>query len=230
MRPSETGGLKSNLSGSFPSKMCFGIIHAAFQRTVNSEWKREFGFFSLKTTVYLSGASMLSTLSWILRAAHQAVGVEVGLGGEHHVVGGELDAVAPVDAGPQLHGHLGEVVVVDRRLGGERIVPDAVEAVVGVDVPEGVHRELVQAGRLAAGVDRPDVEPAGVLDRPFRVLDDQGFVARHVGRALREARVPPPSARWWRTQVIAKSASVFLPWMRRLASPSFFCELAVAGL
>ena len=62
--PSETGGLKSNCSGSFPSKTCLGIIHAAFQRTVNSEWKREFGFFSLKMTVYLSGASMLSTLSW----------------------------------------------------------------------------------------------------------------------------------------------------------------------
>ncbi len=56
--------MKSNFSGSFPSKTCFGIIHAAFQRTVNSEWKREFGFFSLKTTVYWSGASMLATFSW----------------------------------------------------------------------------------------------------------------------------------------------------------------------
>ena len=44
--------------------MCLGIIQAAFQRTVNSEWNREFGFLSLKMTVYLSGASMLSTFSW----------------------------------------------------------------------------------------------------------------------------------------------------------------------
>ena len=45
--------------------------------------------------------------------------------------------------------------------------------------------ELVQAGRLAAGVDRPDVEPAGVLDGAFGVLGDQRLVARQVvDRAL----------------------------------------------
>ena len=45
--------------------MCFGMIHIAFQRTVKSAWKREFGFLSLKTTVFLSGAETLSTFSWI---------------------------------------------------------------------------------------------------------------------------------------------------------------------
>ncbi len=44
--------------------MCLGMIQAAFQRTVKSAWKREFGFFSLKTTVCGSGASTLATLSW----------------------------------------------------------------------------------------------------------------------------------------------------------------------
>ena len=57
--------LKSNFSGSATfSKMCFGIIHTAFQRTVNSAWKREFGFFSLNTTVFLSGADTEATLIW----------------------------------------------------------------------------------------------------------------------------------------------------------------------
>ena len=50
--PSPTGGLNANFSGSPAfSKMCLGMIHIAFQRTVNSAWKRELGFFSLNTTV-----------------------------------------------------------------------------------------------------------------------------------------------------------------------------------
>ena len=62
--PIVTGGLKAYFAGfGCFSKMCFGMIHMAFQRTVKSAWKREFGFFSLKTTVYLSGAEMLSTLT-----------------------------------------------------------------------------------------------------------------------------------------------------------------------
>ena len=39
-----------------------GIIHIAFQRTVNSAWKRELGFLSLKTTVCGSGAVISATL------------------------------------------------------------------------------------------------------------------------------------------------------------------------
>ena len=46
------------------SNTCFGIIHIAFQRTVNSAWKREFGFFSLNTTVSRSGAETSATLTW----------------------------------------------------------------------------------------------------------------------------------------------------------------------
>ena len=41
------------------------MIHMAFQRTVKSAWKREFGFFSLNTTVEESGAETLATLTWI---------------------------------------------------------------------------------------------------------------------------------------------------------------------
>ena len=41
------------------------MIHMALQRTVKAAWKREFGFFSLKTTVFLSGAVTLSTLAAI---------------------------------------------------------------------------------------------------------------------------------------------------------------------
>jgi hypothetical protein len=79
-----------------------------------------------------------------------------------HVGGGELDAVAPIDAASQLHGHFGEIGIVDGLLGGERILPDAIDAFLGIDVPEGVHPQLVEAGRLAAGVDRSYVEPASV--------------------------------------------------------------------
>ena len=85
------------------------------------------------------------------------------------------------------HRHPGEVAVVDRLVGGERVVPDAVQAAFRIDVPERIGRELVQACRLTARIDRPDVEPAGVLDRPFGVLDDQRLVARQIGdRSLSE--------------------------------------------
>ncbi len=111
------------------------------------------------------------------RAPTQALRVHVGLDGVDHVIGGEFDAVAPVDAAAQLHGHLGEVGVVDWLLGCQRVFPDAIDALVRIDVPERVHAELMQAVGLAAGVDRPDVEPAGVLDGAFGVLGDQRFVA-----------------------------------------------------
>ena len=59
-----TGGSKANFSGSPAfSKTCLGIIHMAFQRTVNRAWKRELGFFSLKTTVLSSGADTSATLT-----------------------------------------------------------------------------------------------------------------------------------------------------------------------
>ena len=157
----------------------------AFQRTVKSAWKRELGFLSLKTTVLRIGRRDVGDVDLHRRAPAQAVGLHVRLDGVDHVVGGELDAVAPEDALAQLHRHLGEVGVVDRLVRGQRIVPHAVDALLRVDVPEGVHRQLVQAGRLAAGIDRPDVEPAGVLDRAFGVLDDQRLLARKIGdRAL----------------------------------------------
>ena len=57
------GGLNLNASGSASfSKMCLGIMKTAPQRTVKKAWKRELGSFRLKTTVYLSGISILSIL------------------------------------------------------------------------------------------------------------------------------------------------------------------------
>ena len=83
-----TGGLKSNFSGSPAfSKTCLGIIHIAFQRTVNSAWKREFGFFSLKTTVLWSGADDVGDVDLDRRAPAQAVGLHVRLDGVDDVVG-----------------------------------------------------------------------------------------------------------------------------------------------
>ncbi len=81
------------------------------------------------------------------------------LDGVDEVVRGELDAVAPVDALTQLHRHLGEIVVVDRRLGSERVLPDAVYAGVGIDVPERVQRQLLETRGRAAVVRHPSVEP-----------------------------------------------------------------------
>ena len=122
-------------------------------------------------------------------AAAEAVGLHVRLGREQDVVGREFDPITPVDAGAQLHRHLGEVVIVDGRLGGERVVPHAVEPVVGVDVPERVHRQLVEAGRLVAVAGRgPDVEPVGIGDGAVRVLEDQVLVARDLLRDSGAAR------------------------------------------
>ncbi len=114
------------------------------------------------------------------RAPAKAVGLLVGLDGVDHVVGAELDAVAPKDARAQLHRELCEVGIVGGFCRGQRVVPHPVDAALGIDVPKSVHRQLVQAGGLAAGIDRPDVEPASVLDGAFGVLDDQRLVAREI--------------------------------------------------
>src|SRR5262249_38522850 len=75
-----------------------------------------------------------------------------------------------------------EVGVVLRLVGGKRILPHPVEATIGVDVPQRIERRLLQAVGLAAGVDRPDVEPAGVFDGAFGIFQDQGLVARQIGK------------------------------------------------
>ena len=114
--------------------------------------------------------------------AHRRV-LDLRLDRIDHVVGRELHAVAPENALAQLHGHLREVGVVDRLVAGQRVVPDTIQTLFRIDVPEGVHRNLVQAGGLAAAADGPDIEPTSILDRAFGVLQDQGFVARQVGKA-----------------------------------------------
>ena len=101
----------------------------------------------------------------------------------------ELDAVAPVDAAPELDGHLREVAVVGRLFGRQRVLPHAIEPAIGIDVPERIECRLLQPVRLAARIDRPNVEPAGVLDGAFGVLEDQRFVARQVGKKPLSRRV-----------------------------------------
>ena len=110
--------------------------------------------------------------------------LDLGHHGRNHVIGGELDAVAPEDALAQLRGHFGEVGIVLRLVGRQRVVPDAVETAFRIDVPERIECGLLQPVGLRARIDRPDVEPAGVLDRPFRVLENQQFFS---GNVLRNA-------------------------------------------
>ena len=89
-----------------------------------------------------------------------------------HVSGGELDTIAPEEAPPQLNPHLREIGVVVRFFGCERVVPRSLQALLRIDVPERIQRCLLQAVRLAAGVDGPNVEPAGILDRTLGILED----------------------------------------------------------
>ena len=101
--------------------------------------------------------------------------------GEDDVVGGELLTVAPVDVVAQVHRHLGEVVVVFGWAGRQRVVSHAVDSGVGVDEPERVHHQLMQAGRPSATAIDPDVEPAGIVDGALGVLKYQRLLARQVG-------------------------------------------------
>ena len=88
--------------------------------------------------------------------------------------------------GAELHRHLGEILVVLRLVRGQRIVPDlAVQTVIRVDVPERVHAQLLQAGGQATAICRPDVEPSGVSDRAFRVLDNQRLISRQTREVFR---------------------------------------------
>ena len=96
------------------------------------------------------------------------------------VIRGELDTVAPEDALAQLHRHLGEIGIVLRLVGGQRVVPDTVETAFGIYVPERIESDLLQPVRLRSGVDGPDVEPSGVLDSPFRVFEDQQFLPGNI--------------------------------------------------
>ena len=122
------------------------MIQAPFQRTEKIEWNRELGAWSVKWTVWSSTASTLAT--WVENCAtpgHPGR-VHLGLDGEDDVVGGELLAVAPVDVVAQVHRHLGEIGVVLRWAGRERVVGHAVDSGIGVDEPQRVHHQLMQAG------------------------------------------------------------------------------------
>jgi hypothetical protein len=105
------------------------------------------------------------------------------------VIGSELDTVAPEDAPAELRRHLGEIGIVLRLVGGQRVVPDTVETAFGINIPKRIEGDLLQSIRLRSGIDGPDVEPPRVLDGPFRVFQYQQFLPGDVLRnALRMTR------------------------------------------
>ncbi len=100
-----------------------------------------------------------------------------------HIVTGEFDAIAPVDALAQLHGHLREIGIIGRRLHRQRILP-GIRTTFGIDEPQRIGRQLLQAveiGRTTAAR-CPDVEPVCILLR--RALNDQRFIARNAGNEI----------------------------------------------
>ena len=110
------------------------------------------------------------------RAPPHAGMVDLGLDRIGQVVGGEFYAVAPVHAFAQFHRHGSEVVIVDWRLGCQRIGP-RVSAAFRIDPPQRVGRQLLLTVDTGTTPGRPQVEPIGVL-RGW-TLDDQCFVARN---------------------------------------------------
>ena len=106
--------------------------------------------------------------------------IHLGFDSEDNVISGELLAIAPVDVVAQVHRHLAEIFVVFGRPGRQRVVGHAVDALVGVDEPQRVHHQLMQSGRQSAtGID-PDVEPAGIIDGPLGILQNQCLLAWQV--------------------------------------------------
>ncbi len=177
VRPEANGIGSKSYSSTFstPEKMCSGMIQAAFQRTEKIEWNLELGLWSVKWTVWSSSASTVST--WVENAPLQVMpGVSIWVcDGEDDVVGGELLAVAPVDVVAQVHRHLGEIGVVLRRAGRQRVLGHAVDSGIGVDEPERVHHQLMQAGRQSATDIDPDVEPAGIARGAPRGSGESAF-------------------------------------------------------
>ena len=113
------------------------------------------------------------------RKPHRRI-LDLDIDGRLDVGRAELDPVAPEDAPAQLYAHFREVGIVDRLVRREGVVPGAIEALLRVDVPQRIQGILLQAIRLAAGIDCPDVEPAGILDRPLWILEDDEFFAGNV--------------------------------------------------
>ena len=89
----------------------------------------------------------------------------------------KLDAIAPVDSLAKLDGHLGEVVIVDRLLGGQGIIPYAVDARIRVDVPQRIQSQLLEAAYpTGAEAAPPAVEVIGREHSPVGVLQDQALI------------------------------------------------------
>ena len=175
------------------------MIHAAFQRTEKIEWNLELGFWSTKWTVMVVGSVDALDLGREGATPVHPRRVHLGLDGEDHVFRGELLAVTPVDAVTQRHRHLAEIGVVLGGAGRQRVLDHhPVDAGIGVDVPERVHHQLMQAGRRSATAIDPDVEPARIGDRSLWVVQDQRLLTRQVlprsGRARRPGSADVRSA------------------------------------
>ena len=109
-----------------------------------------------------------------------------------HVVGREIDAVAPGDALLQFHRHFGEVVIVFPGAVGQRIihriVAGALDPRVGVDEPQRIGGQLVRTvGRAGARAHYPGIEPGRIADHPFGVVHDHRFIARELVEVGRRA-------------------------------------------
>ena len=115
------------------------------QRTVKAEWKRELGAFRWKTTVYLSGCSILSILPVNRPVVGQPGVLHLDVDGIEQVIRRELHAIAPIETLAEFDGHLGVVGIVDRLLGCQGIIPYAVDARIRVDVPQRIQGQLLEA-------------------------------------------------------------------------------------
>ncbi len=84
----------------------------------------------------------------------QSLCLHNGIDGVEHVIARELHAIAPIDALADFYGHLGEVVIVDRLLGCQGIIPYAVDSRIRVNVPQRIQGQLLEStypeGTIAA--------------------------------------------------------------------------------
>lgn len=110
--------------------------------------------------------------------------LHLSLNGVHHVIGGEFDAIAPKDPVAQLHRHLREVGIVGRFIASQGIVPYAIDAGIGVDVPQRIHAKLLQPVGIATVVHHPNVEPCRIGDPTLRIFGDQNFVSRYTSKKI----------------------------------------------
>ena len=100
--------------------------------------------------------------------------------GRFDVRRGEFYTVTPENAFAEFDAHFGKVGIVDRLVGSQRIIPGAIDAFLRIDVPKGIKGGLLQSIGLAAGIDSPDIKPAGIFDCAFGVFEYQEFFTGNI--------------------------------------------------